>query len=228
MVRGITKSSIIFSGAILESTQLEPQFEPQLEPQTQPEAQLEVQPEHKEDWKRFGLDILETIVLAAVLYLGINALSARVRVDGFSMVPTLQNGEYILVNRLAYKTGQPARGDIIVFSLPADNGQDLIKRVIGLPGETVHVSDGSVTINGVKLKETYIAQDPLYFGDWTVPEGYLFVLGDNRNDSRDSHQWGLLPLENVIGKSVLIYWPQSEWQIINHTEEVFITLEQGN
>ena len=212
----------------MESTQLEPQFEPQLEPQTQPEAQLEVQPEHKEDWKRFGLDILETIVLAAVLYLGINALSARVRVDGFSMVPTLQNGEYILVNRLAYKTGQPARGDIIVFSLPADNGQDLIKRVIGLPGETVHVSDGSVTINGVKLKETYIAQDPLYFGDWTVPEGYLFVLGDNRNDSRDSHQWGLLPLENVIGKSVLIYWPQSEWQIINHTEEVFITLEQGN
>ena len=212
----------------MESTQLEPQLEPLLEPQTQSEAQPEVQPEHKEDWKRFGLDILETIVLAAVLYLGINALSARVRVDGFSMVPTLQNGEYILVNRLAYKTGQPARGDIIVFSLPADNGQDLIKRVIGLPGETVHVSDGSVTINGVKLKETYIAQDPLYFGDWTVPEGYLFVLGDNRNDSRDSHQWGLLPLENVIGKSVLIYWPQSEWQIINHTEEVFITPEQGN
>ena len=212
----------------MESTQLEPQFEPQLEPQTQPEAQPEVQPEHQEDWKRFGLDILETIVLAVVLYLGINALSARVRVDGFSMIPTLQNGEYILVNRLAYKTGQPARGDIIVFSLPADNGQDLIKRVIGLPGETVHVSDGSVTINGVKLKETYIAQDPLYFGDWIVPEGNLFVLGDNRNDSRDSHQWGLLPLENVIGKSVLIYWPQSEWQIINHTEEVFITPEQGN
>lgn len=212
----------------MESTQLEPQFEPQLEPQTQPEAQPEVQPEHQDDWKRFGLDILETIVLAVVLYLGINALSARVRVDGFSMIPTLQNGEYILVNRLAYKTGQPARGDIIVFSLPADNGQDLIKRVIGLPGETVHVSDGSVTINGVKLQETYIAQDPLYFGDWIVPEGNLFVLGDNRNDSRDSHQWGLLPLENVIGKSVLIYWPQSEWQIINHTEEVFITPEQGN
>lgn len=211
----------------MESTQLEPQFEQQLETQTQPEVQPEVQPEHKEDWKRFGLDILETIVLAVVLYFGINALSARVRVDGFSMIPTLQNGEYILVNRLAYKTGQPERGDIIVFSLPADNGQDLIKRVIGLPGETVHISDGSVTINGVKLQETYIAQDPLYFGDWTVPEGYLFVLGDNRNDSRDSHQWGLLPLENVIGKSVLIYWPPPEWKIINHTEEVFSTQEQG-
>ena len=141
----------------MESTHLEPQFEPQLEPQAQPEIQPEVvqpetQPEHKDDWKRFGLDILETIVLAVVLYFGINALSARVRVDGFSMTPTLQNGEYILINRLAYKTGQPARGDIIVVSLPADNGQDLIKRVIGLPGETVNINNGSVYINGVRLQ----------------------------------------------------------------------------
>lgn len=188
------------------------------EEQAQPE---EAQPEQKEDWKRFALDILETIVLAVILYFGINAVSARVRVDGFSMNPTLQNGEYILVNRLAYKTGQPERGDIIVFSYPADEGQDLIKRVIGLPGETVAIGDGVVTINGQELQEPYIAQDPVYFGEWTVPEGYLFVLGDNRNDSRDSHQWGLLPLENVIGKSVLIYWPPAEWKIINHTEESF-------
>jgi signal peptidase I len=192
----------------------------QIEPQAQPEAQP-VQPEHKEDWKRFALDILETIVLAVVLYFGINAVSARVRVDGFSMNPTLQNGEYILVNRLAYKTGQPERGDIIVFSFPADEGQDLIKRVIGLPGETVKIGDGVVTIDGRTLQEPYIAQDPIYFGEWTVPPGFLFVLGDNRNDSRDSHQWGLLPLENVIGKSVLIYWPPPEWKIINHTEESF-------
>jgi len=189
--------------------------------QTEPQIQPETQPEQKEDWKRFGLDILETIILAVVLYFGINAVSARVRVDGFSMNPTLQNGEYILVNRLAYKTGHPERGDIIVFSFPADEDQDLIKRVIGLPGETVKVSEGSVTINGQELQEPYIAQDPLYFGEWTVPEGYLYVLGDNRNDSRDSHQWGLLPIENVIGKSVLIYWPPKEWKIINHTEEVF-------
>jgi signal peptidase I len=190
--------------------------------QTEPQIQPETQPEQKEDWKRFALDILETIILAVVLYFGINAVSARVRVDGFSMNPTLQNGEYILVNRLAYKTGHPERGDIIVFSFPADEGQDLIKRVIGLPGETVKVSEGMVTINGQELQEPYIAQDPLYFGEWTVPEGYLYVLGDNRNDSRDSHQWGLLPIENVIGKSVLIYWPPSEWKIINHTEEMFV------
>ena len=183
------------------------------------QAQPEAQPEQKEDWKRFALDILETIVLAVILYFGINAISARVRVDGFSMNPTLQNGEYILVNRLAYKTGEPDRGDIIVFS---QDGQDLIKRVIGLPGETVNISEGIVTINGQELQEPYIAQDPLYVGEWTVPEGYLFVLGDNRNDSRDSHQWGLLPVENIIGKSVLIYWPPPEWKIINHTEESFV------
>lgn len=192
----------------------------QIEQQAQPEAQP-TQPEQKEDWRRFALDILETIILAVVLYFGINAVSARVRVDGFSMNPTLQNGEYILVNRLAYKAGQPARGDIIVFSFPADEGQDLIKRVIGLPGEIVKIGDGTVIINGRVLHEPYIAQDPIYFGEWTVPEGYLFVLGDNRNDSRDSHQWGLLPVENVIGKSVLIYWPPAEWKVINHTEESF-------
>lgn len=199
----------------MESTQLEPQ----IEPQTLPEAQLE----QKQDWKRFGMDIIETIVLAVVLYFGINALSARVRVDGFSMIPTLQNGEYILVNKLAYKTGQPNRGDIIVFRLPGDETQDLIKRVIGLPGDTVKVSDGIVTINGEKLEEPYIAQNPLYFGEWTIPPGNLFVLGDNRNDSRDSHQWGMLPFENIIGKSVVIYWPPNDWKVINHTNEVLQT-----
>lgn len=205
------KGSIIFSGALrpLETTQSE----------TQQPIETELQPEPQEDWKRFALDILETIVLAVVLYFGINAISARVRVDGFSMNPTLQNGEYILVNKLAYKIGHPSRGDIIVFEFPADEGQDLIKRIIGLPGETVHVENNTVTINGKVLQEPYIAQAPLYTGDWTIPDGYLFVLGDNRNDSRDSHQWGLLPFENVIGKSEVIYWPPSEWEVINHTQE---------
>jgi signal peptidase I len=193
----------------LETTQIEPQVQP------------ETQPENQEDWKRFALDILETLVLAIVLYLVINAVSARVRVDGTSMVPTLQNGEYILINRLAYQIGEPERGDIIVFSYPDENGQDLIKRVIGLPGDTVKIENGVVTINGKVLQEPYIAQPPVYTGEWIVPNGSLFVLGDNRNDSRDSHQWGLLPEENIIGKSVLIYWPPSEWKIINHTEETF-------
>jgi len=193
---------------------------------TQPEvqSQIDTQPQGSTDtnnWKRFVLDIFETIILAVVLYFGINALSARVRVDGFSMNPTLQNGEYVLVSRLAYKFNIPQRGDIIVFSFPIDQEQDLIKRVIGLPGETVSVQQNQVLIDGVPLEEPYIAQAPLYSGTWVVPEGQLYVLGDNRNDSKDSHQWGLLPIENVIGKALIIYWPPPEWKVISHTEEVF-------
>jgi signal peptidase I len=194
------------------------------QPEIQPEIQTQVEPEPQQaedNWKRFALDILETIILAVVLYFGINAISARVRVDGLSMNPTLQHGEYILVSRLSYKTGQPQRGDIIVFSLPTDQRQDLIKRVIGLPGETISIHDGKVLVNGLTLEEPYIAQPPVYNGEWTVSEGQLFVLGDNRNDSKDSHQWGLLPMENVIGKALLIYWPPPEWEVVSHTQEVF-------
>lgn len=175
-------------------------------------------------WKQFVIDIIETIVLAIVLYFGINTLSARVRVDGLSMKPTLQNGEYILVSRVTYKTGEPQRGDIIVFSFPMDENQDLIKRVIGLPGETVSVHDGRVLIDGAALNEPYIANPPIYNGEWIVDEGQLFVLGDNRNDSKDSHQWGLLPMDHVIGKALVIYWPPSEWELIYHTPESFSSI----
>jgi len=189
---------------------------------TQPEVQVQTESQRQpEDWKRFALDVLETVILAVVLYFGINAISARVRVDGLSMNPTLQNGEYVLVSRLAYKTGEPQRGDIIVFSFPIDQSQDLIKRVIGLPGETITIQNNEVLVNGMKLEEPYIAQSPVYSGEWTVDEGQLFVLGDNRNDSKDSHQWGLLPAENVIGKAMVIYWPPSEWKLVNHTQEMF-------
>lgn len=190
----------------------------QPEVQAQPE---ESQAQQEGNWKRFVLDILETVILAVVLYFGINAISARVRVDGLSMIPSLQNGEYVLVSRLSYKTGIPHRGDIIVFSLPLDETQDLIKRVVGLPGETITVRNGKVAVNGIMLQEPYIAQSPLYSGEWTVGEDQLFVLGDNRNDSKDSHQWGLLPMKNVIGKALIIYWPPPEWKLINHTQEVF-------
>ncbi len=198
---------------------------------TQPETETQYQPEPEPvaeqpaNWKRFFLDILETVILAVVLYFGINAVSARVRVDGFSMRPTLQDGEYILINKLAYKTGVPHRGDIVVFIFPVNPQEDLIKRVIGLPGETVSVHEGIVKVNGVALTEPYIASPPAYNGDWTVPEGELFVLGDNRNDSRDSHQWNFLPIENVIGKAVLIYWPPQEWEVINHNGQAVASPE---
>jgi len=188
---------------------------------SQPEPQLQPDIENNQtgNLKRIVLDILETLILAVVLYFGINAVSVRVRVDGFSMNPTLQDGEYILVNRLAYKIGNPVRGDIVVFSFPMDPRQDLIKRVIGLPGESISVQDGKVLINGLPLEEPYIAAPPIYNDTWVVPEGQLFVLGDNRNESKDSHEWGFLPLGNVVGRAILIYWPPPQWQVIDHATE---------
>lgn len=177
-------------------------------------------PQESQSVKRFFIDLLETVILAVVLFFAINAVSARVRVDGFSMVPTLQDGEYVLVNRLAYRNSLPERGDIIVFVSPQATDLDLIKRVIGLPGDTVNISGGVVQVNSQVLDEPYIAAAPVYNGEWNVPEGQLFVLGDNRNDSSDSHAWGLLPQENVLGQAILIYWPIPEWTLIEHVESV--------
>ena len=169
-------------------------------------------------WKPILVDLLETVVLAFVLFLVINAVSARVRVDGLSMLPTLKDGEFVLVNRLAYRIGEPARGDIVVFRSTTNFDLDLIKRIIGVPGDDVRVADGRVIVNGLALSEPYINAEPRYSGEWSVPQGYLFVLGDNRNDSSDSHAWGLLPLQNVIGKAILIYWPPPDWAMIDHVD----------
>ena len=169
-------------------------------------------------WKRFFVDMVETLFLAVVLFIGINAVSARVRVDGFSMRPTLDDGEFVLVSKLSYKFGEFNHGDIVVFHFPLDPEEELIKRIIGLPGDHVHVEGNQLYLNGVLMNEDYIAEAPLYSGDWTVAEGYLFVLGDNRNNSNDSKDWGLLPQENVVGKAVLIYWPPPMWGTLNHAQ----------
>lgn len=172
--------------------------------------------EKRGSMRRFVLDILETLVLSLVLFLGINAISARIRVESISMRPTLFAGDFIIVNKLAYKIGQPGRGDIIIFHYPPDpNREPYIKRVIGLPGETVHVTEGEVYVNDVQLREPYISAPPSYEGQWTIPEDSLFVLGDNRNSSSDSHSWGMVPLGNVIGKAEVVYWPPTEWQVLN-------------
>jgi len=187
----------------------------QSESQTEPPVQSPAE-EEQVKWGQVLVDIIETLVLALVLFLGINAVSARVRVDGFSMDPTLHDGEFILINRLAYRFGAFQRGDIIVFRFPVDPSQDLIKRVIGLPGDDVSIQNGVVSVNGRSLDEPYIAAAPAYSGEWKVPPDHLFVLGDNRNDSSDSHSWGLLPISNVIGKATIIYWPPQKWNLLQH------------
>jgi signal peptidase I len=165
---------------------------------------------------RFIVDILETLVLSALLFLGINAVSARIRVDGFSMEPSLHSGEFVIVNKMAYKLGTPSRGDIIVFRYPYDPQQEFIKRIIGLPGDEVRIEGGVVYVNGTALQEPYIAAPPVYQNIVTVPENSFFVLGDNRNNSSDSHSWGAVPEENVIGKAVVVYWPPPDWGLIPH------------
>ena len=170
------------------------------------------------NWKRFFLDMIETLALAVVLFVGINAVSARVRVDGFSMRPTLEDGEFVLVSKLSYKFGDFQRGDIIVFHFPLNPEEELVKRIMGLPGDRISVQSGQVFLNGQLLSEDYIAQAPLYSGEWTVADGQLFVLGDNRNNSNDSKDWGLLPFEKVVGKAVVIYWPPRLWNVLEHTE----------
>jgi len=164
------------------------------------------------------VDIFETLVLSVVLFVGVNIISARIRVDGDSMVPTLISGEYVVVNRLSYRLGNPHRGDIIVFHFPRNPAEEYIKRIIGLPGDVIEVMDGSVYINGQPLDERYLDVKVNYTGKWEVPQGQLFVLGDNRNNSSDSHDWGTVPMDYVVGKAVMVYWPPLEWGLIDHVK----------
>lgn len=161
-------------------------------------------------------EFLQTVLIAGLLFLAVNAVTARIRVEGSSMEPSLHDGDFVVVNRLAYRWGQPERGDIIVFYFPLDPDRRFIKRVIGLPGDTVTIRDGRVYVNGEPLEEPYVAAPPRYNGTWTVGPGELFVLGDNRNNSSDSQNWGNLPMEAVIGKAVLVYWPPQAMGLIPH------------
>ena len=180
----------------------------------------EIIPPEKTNWKRFLIDTIETILLAVVLTLGINLVSARVRVENVSMLPTLQQGNFILVNKLSYKNNPPMVGDIIIFHAPLEPGEDFIKRVIGAPGDRVLIKDGRVYVNDYQLTEDYIADVPAYNGQWDVPLDKVFVLGDNRNASSDSHEWGFVPMKNVIGKALLIYWPIRDAVIFQNTNVV--------
>ena len=165
----------------------------------------QVAPEKKA--RGFWRDLIETVLMAVVLFLLLNAATSRVRVYNISMQPTLHEGNLLVVNKLAYKLGEPKHGDIIVFHYQGTVTEDYIKRVIGLPGDTVDIGNGIVRVNGQAITEPYIADLPGYTGTWKVPEGELFVLGDNRNHSSDSHDWGFVEQEWVVGKAIIVYWP---------------------
>jgi signal peptidase I len=171
-------------------------------------------------------ELLEALLLTLVLFAVTRFSLQNFQVDGFSMVPTLQNGEYILVDKISYRFhgDLPARGDIIVFKYPQDTSRDFIKRVIGLPGDTIAIKPVGGTyhtfVDGRMLDEPYI-NGPMgmpYPADCAsattctphvVPPGDLFVMGDNRNQSFDSRMWGDLPKKDIIGRALISYWPLS-------------------
>ena len=136
-------------------------------------------------------------------------------VSGACMQPHLYTGERVLANKLAYHLASPKRGDIVIFDYPKDTHQIYVKRVIGLPGETVAIQAGQVLINGLPLREPY--KTFAAHGDMdaqAIPPGQYFVMGDNRDVSDDSRYWGDLPRHNIIGRAVACYWPPSHAQVL--------------
>lgn len=150
------------------------------------------------------------IIASAVAIFVVTFLLQISRVEGISMEPTLKGGEYTIINKLTYRWRVPERGDVIVFQAPTDAQADYIKRVIAVPGETVEVKGGTVYVNGNPLSESYEENCPDYdFPAERVPAGHLFVLGDNRNRSYDSHLWvePFLPMSLVRGRASVVVWP---------------------
>jgi signal peptidase I len=166
--------------------------------------------------RSFLSELLQTLLLAALLYFAIDAVFARVRVLNISMQPTLYEGNIVLVNKMAYKFGDMKTGDVVIFHDPHNRQEDFIKRLVGKPGDLVTVKNGEVYVNGDQLFEPYIASEPVYDGVWQVPDDSIFVLGDNRNQSSDSHSWGFVPLTDLVGKALIVYWPLDEIKLVTH------------
>ena len=161
-------------------------------------------------------EIIETVLLTAIIFLIVNTATGRFRIEGQSMEPNLHDGEYVLIDKVSYVLHPPDRGDVIVFVKPGE--KDYIKRVIGLPGDTVEVRGGQVIVNGVTLDEPYLNQPTNYsMSARQVEPGHYFVLGDNRNNSSDSHSTlGTIPASSIVGRAWLVYWPPADWGTVPH------------
>ena len=167
-------------------------------------------------------EIVETIALTILIFLAIHFTVQNYQISGPSMQNTLHSGQFVLVNKLAYLFHEPERGDVIVFHEPDQANRDLIKRVIGLPGDKITLDSSNVWVNGVELNEPYITQkyNPGAQTE-TVPAGQYFVMGDNRPVSEDSRYFGFVPKDYIVGKAILVYWPFNQWQMLNTYSSVY-------
>ena len=190
-------------------------------------------------------EIIETIILSLLLFIGIQFAVQTYQVEGASMRPTLSQGQYLLVNKLVYRhlnvggaesalTGDaqtqdtrlypfhpPQHGEVIIFNFPNDPSRDFVKRVIGAPGDTVEIRAGRTFVNGKMLEESYAELDALdEMHAVKVPPNAYFVMGDNRLHSNDSRDWGNVPLENVVGRAWVRYWPPHQISLFP-TEQAF-------
>lgn len=166
-------------------------------------------------------ELLETIGIALVLFFLLQTVIRNFQVDGHSMVPNLQHGQYLMVDKISYRLPfsirAPERGDVIVFTPPVALNKDFVKRIIGLPGDTVEMVNGEVFVNGESLPNSFGAQlDKTSMPAVTVPEDSFFVLGDNRANSNDSRNWGILTKDAVVGKVWLSYFPPQLWGTITN------------
>ncbi len=174
-------------------------------------------------------EVIETVLLTLLIFLVIRFVIQSYHVEGPSMQPGLHTDEYVLVNKVAYLFQAPGRGDIIVFHYPRNTTQDFIKRIVGLPGDTVRTDQTHVWVDGVLLNEPYI-QEPINLNQptiWKVPPGDYFVLGDNRRVSDDSRYWGFVPKDLIVGKAMLVYWPASNWEILNTYPSVYTKIKSN-
>lgn len=175
---------------------------------------------------RFLIDTVQTLLLAASVFLVIYVFLFRpFEVNGQSMYPNFHNGELILTNLISLKTGNPRRGDVIVLQAPDEPEKDYIKRVIGMPGDTLYINNGDIFINNKKFDESaYLKNSVKTFGGAflmenqpvTVPMGEYFVMGDNRANSKDSRALGFIAKDKLIGLSFFVYWPPDRMRLLKN------------
>ncbi len=171
-------------------------------------------------------EIVETIALTILIFLAIHFTVQNYQISGPSMQNTLHTGQFVLVNKVAYLFHAPERGDVVVFHEPDQPDRDLIKRVIGLPGDTIKLDGTNVWVNGTQLNEPYITRKDNFIAETvTVPANDFFVMGDNRPVSEDSRVFGFVPKDYIVGKAILVYWPFNQWQMLNTYSSVYAAIK---